>query len=148
MAGVRRDAVQPGQVFELLKREGGHGTKKYLAIGNNGKFFSLNTANGELASTDDGAKRVALVGKGKFSVTYLPPAQQTTTTRRNVRNNQVFKAAGKDRENSYAAVGRLSDGRWASLNLHDPFDSDYAVTENGDRKVVIIGTYEAIVTHV
>ena len=140
MATVARKDVKPGQVFALVKRDGSLSDKHYLAIGNNGKFMSVNLGNGELASTDNGTSRVAVVGKGQLHVTHSHEHHETT--RRALRGNEVFRAKGNGRESSYAALGRLTNGKWASLNLNDPFDRDYAVTDNGDRRVVVLGTYE------
>jgi hypothetical protein len=58
MTAIRRDQVKPGQVFQLVKKDGSLGDKAYVDVGNNGKHLSVNADSGELSSTADGAKRL------------------------------------------------------------------------------------------
>jgi hypothetical protein len=146
MASVRRDAVKPGQIFALLKKDGSLGEKAYIDVGNNGKHLSINADSGELSSTADGAKAVAIVGKAEFVTKRFPAGDEKATTREQVQVGEIFRAKGKS--TLYAHMGDLSDGRLASLNLEDPFNNNYAVTKNADssldKNVEVVGTWEIV----
>jgi hypothetical protein len=137
MTAIRRDQVKPGQVFQLVKKDGSLGDKAYVDVGNNGKHLSVNADSGELSSTADGAKQVAVVGKTAFKITRSSDVE--ATTRGAVKVGQVFRVKGK--ETLYAHLGVLSDGRLCSLNTSDPFNEDYAVTGNTKSNVEVVGEW-------
>jgi hypothetical protein len=139
MTAIRRDQVKPGQVFSLVKKDGSLGDKAYVDVGNNGKHLSVNADSGELSSTADGAKSVAIVGKAAFSVKRFSAADVVAATRGTVKVGQVFRVKGK--ETLYAHLGVLSDGRLCSLNTADPLNEDYAVTGNTKSNVEVVGEW-------
>lgn len=141
--GIARGTVKPGQLFQLVKKDGSLGRTIYGALGNNGRNYSVNMTSGQLASTAKPQKKVSVVGKFAVGVTYCG---NVATTRGAVTSGDIFKVKGKD--TAYLALGRLTDGRWASLNMNDPLNEDYAVTSNGKSHVTVIGHAEFKGTHV
>jgi hypothetical protein len=141
---VARDAVKAGTVFVNLTKDGKRMTERYAALGHNGKFFSINLANGALASSSNGRKKVAEVGAFNFRVTLLPEAQQVRKARKDVTDSEAFKVVGRDLDErkTYINLGKLADGRFTSLDLNKPFGEDYATTDEGNKQVVVVGTYE------
>jgi hypothetical protein len=139
---VVRNAVKPGEVFSLVKRNGTVGRKLYMALGNNGRLYSINLENGALAGTGKPSKTVAIVGKGHVTPTYYgrTDGRRIATTRVNVKSGDIFQH--KDSDKSYLALGTLKDGRFASVNMADPFNDDYAVGTNAKSHVTVIGHAE------
>lgn len=136
---ARRD-VKTGQVFQLVRKDGSFGDKLYAALGHNGKWFSVNLGNGELSSTDNGASKVAVVGKISISTKLFHTDERRETTRAGVKTHELFRS--KTGSKTYAHMGTLSDGRFASVNMEDPYNDNYAVSDNGRNPVVVVGTYE------
>lgn len=140
LPGVRRDRVKPGAVFSHVMRDGKPGKKLFVAIGNNGKFYSLNISNGrcaKLASTGNGHKTVTLVGKANLETTRFGRYDRRDTVRSGVKSGQLFKHYGSDVV--YLALGTLRDGRFASINMDDPLNGDYAVGKNPNSNVTVVG---------
>lgn len=133
--GIRRDTVKPGQIFQLRKKDGTLGRKLYGALGRNGRLYSLNMESGELAGTGNAAKPVSVVGKFAINTTHC---QNRVTSRDKVASGEIFTVKGGD--TSYLALGRLKDGRWASVNMKNPLNDDYAATSKGSSEVTVIGS--------
>src|SRR5712691_13420935 len=68
---VQRSAVDPGQVFAMRERSGKLG-KNYAHIGTNGKMYSVNLGTGELASSGNETREVALTGSFIYKVNRKP----------------------------------------------------------------------------
>lgn len=139
MPATTRRAVLPGQVFSLVRRDGTVSKKQYLAIGTNGKYLSVNLATGELASTANGNKKVAIVGKGKFRFNHFSSWNHRNATRRQVRSNELFQV--RDGGKVYAALGRFKDGRFCAVNAADPQSGDYAAGDDAGKNVKVVGDY-------
>lgn len=138
---VARSAVLTGQVFRVMIK-GVMGKKTYIALGHNGKSFSINTANGELASTSKKDKAVTVVGKAIFRTQPFDPlAQGRVATRGTLGNSDVFKVNGG--EKTYLNLGKLKDGRYVSVNAGKAMGEDYAVTDNGRSEVQVLSTWSA-----
>ncbi len=143
MTTVARSEVKTGDIFQLVKKDGSLGEKTYVHVGHNGRDYSFNIANGELASTKTPAKRVTVVGKAQIETNYFKSQSQWVwKLRRDVKSGEIFQVKGGD--SRYAGMGNLKDGRLASKNLNNPSDDDYAVTENGNSRVQVIGTWELV----
>ena len=52
---ARRNQLKPGTVFRAVLK-GGLGKNTYVALANNGKHYSLNLGNGQLASTENATR--------------------------------------------------------------------------------------------
>ncbi len=133
-----RDKVKVGDIFAINVGSGRSGTKRYGAIGTNGKFASVNMANGNLAfTTISGAKkRVIVVGSYDIKATFLPPQQHRAMSRSVVSDDMLFVT--KSGSNVYAHLGRNRDGGCVSLNLQS---RDYAVGSNTGN-VTVVGSYK------
>jgi hypothetical protein len=137
----KREDVGAGLMFRLIKKDGSHGEKTYASIGRNGRFYSINVANGALAATDNGDKPVAVVGKYKWEATVITdPARRVTTTRGAVNDGDIF-VIGRDAAEpagkiSYLAIGRNNAGKFLAVNLAS---GDYAVTDKASKPVIVIG---------
>ena len=137
-----RSEVGAGLMFRLVKKDGSHGDHTYASIGRNGRFYSINVSSGALAATDNGDKRVAVVGKYKWEATVITdPARRTPKNRGDVADGEIFvigsnpaDPAGKI---SYLAIGRNNAGKFLAVNLAS---GDYAVTDKANKPVVVIGT--------
>lgn len=137
-ATTHRGDVKAGQVFALVKKDGTVSKKLYAAVGNNGKLFSVNLDTGALASTADENRKVAVIGKFVVETRYVSRYEQKSVARSQVKSGEIFHAKGKD--TPYLSLGTLSDGRWASINMKNPMNDNYAVGNNGDAQVVVIGS--------
>lgn len=136
---VRRDAVKAGEIFQVLLK-GVPGRNHYGALGHNGKSFSINLGNGELASTGKMDKKVVVVGKFSVKTSALDLAGKETT-RGALKNNAVFRAKGEGKESIYLNLGKLTDGKAVSINMAKPFGEDYASTSALAKGVVQVGTW-------
>src|SRR5688572_6766895 len=115
MPTVARSAVKTGELFQLVKKDGSLGSKTYVHVGRNGRDYSFNIDNGELASTKSTAKRVTVVGKAHIETNYFrSQSQWVEKLRRDVRSGEIFQVKGGDAR--YAGMGSLNDGRFASKN--------------------------------
>lgn len=134
---LARSEVAPGEVFILVKKDGSKGKKLYGALGNNGKFYSVNLETGALASAKNLSKMVAVVGYFSIERTDANPADHVDTTRGEVKSGQLFRSTtGVE---TYLAMGKLSDGRRMSINMADPYNEDYAVSSKPANPVTIVG---------
>lgn len=139
MASVARRNLAPGAVFSLVKRDGTVGRKQYMAIGNNGRWLSINLATGQLASTSNSGKKVTVVGKGKFRFNRWGSYKHAETTRGRVQSNQLFQV--RDGGKTYAALGKFNDGRFCGVNIADPQSGDYAAGDDSKKNVTVVGDY-------
>lgn len=132
-----RDNVSVGEIF-AINMGGNPGTKRYGAIGTNGKFASVNMDSGNLAfTTISGAKKnVIVVGSYDISVKFFPESQHVKMGRSDVEDDMIF-TVGKG-NNVYAHLGGNRDGEKVSLNLRS---RDYAVGSGGG-SVTVVGSYE------
>lgn len=137
---IARSAVKGGQVFKALFKDGSLGKNTYVDVGHNGRHYSLNVATGALSGTSNRTKKVVLTGRATVrQVIYLSgDVRRVTTPRGNVKSGEIFKSGSS----SYIALGQLKDGRRMAINMADPFNEDYAVTENASRNVQVIGHAE------
>lgn len=133
-----RDNVATGAIFAVDVGAGRKGTKRYGAIGTNGKFASINMENGKLSFTPLGKadKKVIVVGDYDVMATFLPPSQHFSVSRANVSDDMLFTIA--EGNNVYAHLGKNSDGEVVSLNLRS---RDYAVG-SGNGTVTVVGSYK------
>jgi hypothetical protein len=143
MAKIARNRVRPGQVFSIVKRDGTLGTKKFAAVGSNGKLYSLNLATGELASTKKPSRLVSVVGR--FVVRAAPSYTAKATTRGLVKSGQMFTVKGGSTR--YLHLGKTADG-FVAINMASPLDDDYTVGRDAAKHVAVVGEAEFVVTHV
>lgn len=138
LLGVAREDVTFGQVFKRYNSSNVLGDKAYGSIGNNGRMYSINLDNGEVAAADDGSARVKVVGSFVVNGTVNPKGSATPNTRGRLATTAMFKVKGGKK--MYANLGQLNDGRFISLN---PQSHDYVVSKTGrsNKSVVQIGTY-------
>lgn len=134
--GLRRSAVKAGQAFRLVKRDGSMGEQTYGAISSNGKFYSINFATGELASSRNGDKTVKVVGSFRIATNMFLNGQRRPTTRGRVKDNELFVVKGKN--TVYANLGMTAERKHIALNLGN---ENHAVTTNSAKNVVVLGTY-------
>lgn len=130
-----RDTLKPGTVFRAYLKSG-PGRNIYVSLGSNGRAYSVNLGNGELASTSKTTKKVYIAGKAQIQASYWPHSDRTETTRGAVRSGQLFVVKGH--ETVYMHLGSLNDGRFCSVNLSDPLN-DNAMTHNAGSHVTIVG---------
>lgn len=135
---LRRSDVKFGQVFALKKSDGTVG-KNYLAIGMNGRQYSVAADTRELVSSDNPSRRVSLTGTWSMRVTMLPTYRQREVLRSQVTVGEIFKVKGNTRQ--YAHIGKifLDQRGWLSVPLDNT--DNHAVTKNGDSHVVVIGSF-------
>lgn len=133
-----RDKVKTGAIFAINMGKGRTGTKRYGAIGTNGKFASVNMESGKLAFTplSKSSKKVVTVGHYNIDACLFPPSQHRKVARRNVSDSALFTIA--EGNNVYAHLGENNDGQVVSLNLRS---RDYAVGP-GNGNVTIVGSYK------
>lgn len=140
MANVRttRDNVKVGAIFALDLGAGRKGTKRFAAIGKNGKYAGINMGTGNLTFTPTakGKKRVVVVGDYNLEAVLLPPSQHKSISRISVNDDMLFTIA--EGNNVYAHLGKNNDGDVVSLNLRT---RDYAVG-SGRGSVTIVGSYK------
>lgn len=140
-AGMTRNDVQPGQLFKMIGRNGRDLKRTYAAIANNGRWYSVIVdadKAGALASTAKGTKKVRVVGSFSYSLKRFNPTDFVEKRRDQVQEGELFIVNGEDNKTMYGNLGRLNDGRWASLNMTN---SNYAVTGNGRSSVTVVGSY-------
>lgn len=136
---VSRRDVKPGQVFRKQLRDGAIGDNVYAALPHNGKNFSINLNTGNIASSVKHDAPCKIVGSYELNIS-LTPNQLKETTRSEVKTNEVFRVKGGD--TLYLNLGMIDNHkRYISLPVHAKFDNNYAVTENGNSAVVLVGTY-------
>ncbi len=133
-----RDKVPVGAVFAINVGDGRAGSKRYGAIGQDGKFASVNMANGNLAFTLRGRanKKVIVMGSYDITATFSPPSQHKKMARSRVADNMLFIIA--EGNNVYAHLGKNRNGDFVSLNLRS---RDYAVGA-GRGTVTVVGSYK------
>lgn len=136
-----RGDVAQGMVFAVKNRDGRLGTK-YAAIGANGRLYSVNLTNGELASSANRNSSITLLGKWKFDVTKTRYGR--TCLRREVRPGEVFVVKGGEKE--YAHMGRVHRDRQGWLSIPLANQENHAIGENGDGHVKVVGSFRLAVT--
>src|SRR5258708_26917613 len=127
-----RGDVAQGMVFAVKNRDGGLGKVKYAAIGANGRLYSINLTNGELASSANRDSTTTILGKWKFDVTKCRRAQRDCT-RREVRPGEVFVVKGGEKE--YAHMGRVHRDRQGWLSIPLANQENHAIGEKGTGNV-------------
>lgn len=143
LLGVARSTVTWGQVFRRYNADGTLGDKKYAAVGKNGRFYSINIGNAEVAAADDGDARVKVIGSWKLNMDVGSKAAAIPTTRRHVNTESLFTVKGGKR--IYANLGRLRDGKYIALN---PASQDYSLApmrgsaDKSNKNVVVVGSYD------
>lgn len=133
-----RDNVATGTIFAIDVGAGRPGTKRYGAIGTNGKFASVNMVNGKLSFTPLGRadKKVITYGHYDVKATFFPPSQHTQMNRGSISDDALFTIA--EGNNVYAHLGNNNNGEVVSLNLRS---RDYAVG-SGNGRVTVVGSYK------
>jgi len=133
-----REQVKVGAIFAINVGDGRPGQRRYGAIGTNGKFASVNMANGKLAftPTSKASKKVILMGSYNIEARFFPQNQYRKIARKDVTDSMLFTVADGDKV--YAHLGKNNDGHVVSLNLRS---RDYAVGP-GNGKVTIVGSYK------
>jgi len=130
-----RGRLTPGQLFAKVI-EGKVSTKGYAALGKNGKFYSINLANGELASATKPDAAVAVIGKFTWELSRVPAGAVRTCRRDQVKNGELFIVRGGN--NLYGHLGRLANGSYKGVNIAS---GDTTITANGASMVDVVGTY-------
>lgn len=137
--GLTRADVAVGQVFEVHNRSGARGTKTYAAIGKNGKNFSINLANGMLASTKNGNRPVKPVGSFEYVVN-VDPDSTDVRKRSQVKEGEVFKVKGGTK--IYGHAGMATNGERTPRFIGVTFDTmDNSTTVDGNKNVVVLGKW-------
>lgn len=152
LLGVARSDVTFGQLFRRYDNNGRLGEKLYGSIGNNGRFYSINMGNGEIAAADDGSARVKVVGTFTINASVASKSSAQPSTRGRLTTNDLFRVKGGKK--IMANLGRLNDGRYVSLNMasHDyvisarsvpssSYAHELATTKWSNKKVEKVGTY-------
>lgn len=146
---VARINVPAKAVFAYVDKDGKRMKNNYAAIGNSGtddRMFSINLANGELASgRAKGAQRPTLiVGAYEYVVTVNPDkTKHVLKSRGEVASGEAFivpnaKRADGGKPVLYGHVGQVDDGRFLSMNFAT---QELASTKKDDSKVLVVGTY-------
>lgn len=138
---MTRQEVPNGKVFRLIKTNGRPGRKRFGALGHNGRFFSINLDSGALAASEgkSATRQVEVVGTFHYALDRYPNAENDPNqvkTRKDVKPGEVFNVTGDTHKSAYLHLDHLNNGKWMSLNIGT---DDYALTDNGDSKVVVIG---------
>lgn len=129
---VSRGRVAPGAAFKVKD-----GQNTYVAVGRNGKLLSLNTSTNSLASTKKASSTVNIVGKAEIK--QAPSWRERTAKRSQVKPGELFRTANGTKV--YGALGKIGGGKFVSMDMAKGFSDDYAVSDNGDKNVVIVGTF-------
>lgn len=137
-SSLRRD-VKAGQIFAVRGRDGKLG-RNFANVGHNGRYYSVNLENGELASTRKGETPVTITGKWQFVINRKPaPGVVRTCKRSEVRSGEVFHVNGKD--TLYAHMGSITRAMEGYLSVPIARTENHAVTRNGNSTVHVIGTF-------
>ena len=137
---LTRGQVEPGMVFALQKRDGSVSETNYANIGTNGRQYSLNVATKLLASSTNRNKPVVLTGTYTIEVRRLPQSEWVVKRRRELKSGDVFVVNDGKSGKSYAHIGTADkDGGYKWLALIPGNLENHAVTENGDKKVKVVG---------
>lgn len=141
---MARKDVNPGCIF-AVEIGAGLGTKRYGALGQNGKYASFNIGTGNLSFTpvSKGSKRVRLVGAYNFDLNLFPPHKWRKVRRDAVGKADVFKPGDGKGEVLYAQLGKNKDGKQVSENL---VSRDYAIAKSGTGMVTVVGIYKIVQT--
>ena len=141
---VKRSEVLPGQVFVVKTRDGVNRTM-YACIGHNGRMYSINTASGELSSSDNEDSAVNILGTFVYRINSNPtPAVERDCRRSEVNSGEVFTVRGKTR--SYLHMGRITLDRQGWLSVPVDNTENHAIGENGNGNVHVTGTFTVEVT--
>lgn len=138
---LTRGDVKPGALFKMIGRNGRDLKRTYAAIANNGRCYSVIVdadKAGALASTANARKKVRVVGSFSYTLKRFNETDFQEKARSAVKEGELFIVNGEGNKTMYGNLGRLNDGRWASLNMTN---SNYAVTDNGASRVTVVGTY-------
>ena len=137
---VARSSVKAGKIFQAKGQ-----SKQYASVGHDGKYYSVNLANGELASSANGGKAVSIIGS--FTYTLSGSLNPDCGSRRKVRrsslkNGEIFHMPGG--KILYGNLGKLSTGRWLAINLASGNHAVSSVRPNGN--VCVVGNFELSAT--
>lgn len=133
---LTREDVKPGQIFAVIGKKSK--SKMYANIGKNGRLYSINLQNGELASTAKGDSKVNIVGKFTYGMKLNYDASRVTI-RAEVRPGEVFRIRGG--EELYAHQGRCTLDKDGYLSTHLNGKMNHAVSQRGDSAVEIVGNF-------
>lgn len=142
-SGLQRGQLAAGDVFSKILN-GNASDTLYGALGSNGNMWSFNVQTGNLARSS--RPEGPVVRKGKFAVAVNITKDGQEVARRDVPDNAVFRVKGENNQTVYCNLGGTSDGRFMSLNAGKPLSGDYSVTNRGDKRVIICGTFAFDVT--
>lgn len=136
--GNTRAAVGVGKVFSYVKKDGTVKPERFIALGASDRLYSVKVGNGELSGTDlsKGKKPVAVLGTWEIIPTvFKDPSSISVQHRRHLQVGQLFRV--KDNGKTYVHLGVLNAGKFLSFSISS---NDYAVTEDGDKEVALVGT--------
>jgi hypothetical protein len=140
--GTTRADVAVGTVFQVRNRSGAQGTKTYAAIGSNGKNFSIDLANGQLASTKKADRQVKTVGSFHYELT-VNPTSQDVRKRSQVKEGEVFHVKGGTK--LYGHAGMATNGEPRPRYIGVTFDTmDNSTTTDGNKNVVVLGKFKIV----
>ncbi len=128
-----RGDVRQGMAFQIKG-----GSKKYAAIGVNGRAYSLNLDTGELASSSNRTALATIIGKWAFSLDRTYRAGVGRQCRRDaVQVGEVFQV--KNGRDEYVHLGRTSRAQNGWLSIPLARQHNHAVTVRGDSTVTVVG---------
>jgi len=130
-----RNQVAAGEIFSVSKGGVFSGSKRYVALGSNGKFASYNLGSGRIsyAPLSRGDKNVIVTGLSTIESTIFATSEHNKAPRNDLVSGDLFTIAKGN--NIYMHLGKNQDGDYVSLNLRS---HDYAVG-NGRGKATVIG---------
>lgn len=136
---MRRNDVKQGQLFSHTKRDGTMSQKLLLAIGKNGKNYSINLENKAIASSTNDAGGVVIRGYAEWVVSRFNLDKEVPKTRGEVLSGEMFTLDDDDKRAVYLHIGELADKKLLSV----PFDNfeNHAITANRKSHVRVIGTF-------
>lgn len=129
---VRRRDLHCGDIY---KNQTG---QRYMALGNSHTFLAI-SAEGEFIDNIDGDTPAQKIGEFRF-VTALDRQESREMSREELPHDALFRV-GKSGAKLYANLGQMTDGRWASVDMGEPFADKYSATEKGEKNCVQVGTY-------
>lgn len=129
---VRRSDLHCGDIY---KNEAG---QRFMALGNSHTFLAI-TAEGEFIDNIEGDTPAQKIGEFRW-VTSLDRQESREMTREQLPHDALFRV-GKNGAKLYANLGEMTDGRWASVDMGEPYANKYAATEKGEKNCIQVGTY-------
>ena len=133
--GPTRGDLLPGELFTIKGS-----TVKRMALGANGKSWSINMGNAKLSSTKNRNSSVTKIGKSAIFSTKLHLSGGTVKERHQVKKGEVFTIEGKKGLYAHLGTGRNEQGGWNYISF-SLGGQDEAVTANAHKNVKCVGTF-------